>query len=167
MLYQDLRYSVGDSGVVITIPAGFVSDYASVPRVLWIWLPPHGQYSKAAVIHDHLYWTQECTKQQADNLLMIAMKESDVNGMDKWVIYNGVDWGGQSSWDDNARSRATGMIKVIPSQYRDFPDRVSWPEYQKELQKKGVQETWPTQPKDYCKLGDSNEVPIKKVASIR
>jgi hypothetical protein len=35
-----------------TIPAGFVSDGASVPRRLWKWFPPFGKYLEAAVVHD-------------------------------------------------------------------------------------------------------------------
>ena len=36
-------------------------------------------YTRAAVIHDYLYWAQPCTREQSDNLLMIAMKESGVS----------------------------------------------------------------------------------------
>jgi hypothetical protein len=42
-------------------------------------LSPNGKYSKAAIVHDYLYWTQGCTREQADNLLDIAMKESNVS----------------------------------------------------------------------------------------
>ena len=40
-----------------------MTDYASIPSVLWSFgLSPHGLYSRAAVIHDYLYWTQLCTR---------------------------------------------------------------------------------------------------------
>jgi hypothetical protein len=167
MLYEDLPYSVGASGIVITIPAGFVTDYASIPRGLWSFFPPHGQYSKAAIIHDYLYWTQECTKEQADNLLLIAMKESDVDGVSKWTIYYGVDVLGKSSWEEDTQMRAAGLIRVIPRDYWNFPNKVSWPEYRKELQKKNVHEKWPVQPRGYCELGNSGEVPTKNLASAQ
>ena len=38
----------------IDVHAGFVTDFASVPRFFWRVLPPTGPYGKAAVIHDRL-----------------------------------------------------------------------------------------------------------------
>ena len=35
------------------IPAGFCSDGASVPRILWRLFPPFGNYLEAAVVHDY------------------------------------------------------------------------------------------------------------------
>ena len=40
---------------VIYVPEGYVTDLASVPRLLWALFPPHGRYAKAAIIHDWLY----------------------------------------------------------------------------------------------------------------
>lgn len=51
-LIQDLveQTSIGE----IKVPAGFRTDLASTPRILWCWLPPMGEYSIAAVVHDYL-----------------------------------------------------------------------------------------------------------------
>lgn len=56
-LHQPLEYEVGfiGSGRVIEVPAGFVTDGASVPRPLWWLLPTWGRYSRAAVVHDYCY----------------------------------------------------------------------------------------------------------------
>jgi len=53
---QPLIYEVGElgSGRVIEVPAGFITDGASIPRILWALLPTWGRYSRAAVIHDYL-----------------------------------------------------------------------------------------------------------------
>ncbi len=40
---------------LIQIPSGFITDFASIPRLLWNLLPPTGDYGKAAVVHDWLY----------------------------------------------------------------------------------------------------------------
>ncbi len=40
-----------------TVPKGYVTDLASVPRLFWFVLPPFGRYSQAAVIHDYIYNT--------------------------------------------------------------------------------------------------------------
>ena len=40
------------------VPAGFETDFASVPRAFWSVFPPYGPYTKSAVLHDWLYVTQ-------------------------------------------------------------------------------------------------------------
>lgn len=35
------------------VPAGFVSDGATVPRILWPIFPPIGRYLKATLVHDY------------------------------------------------------------------------------------------------------------------
>jgi hypothetical protein len=51
------NYAVGypDGKTIVHVPAGFITDFASIPRVLWSFIPPTGFYGKAAVIHDFLY----------------------------------------------------------------------------------------------------------------
>jgi len=41
-----------------TVPAGFVTDGATVPRFLWPLFPPVGRYLAAAVLHDYLLTKQ-------------------------------------------------------------------------------------------------------------
>jgi hypothetical protein len=55
-LETPLVYEVGElgSGRTIEVPAGFITDGASVPRFLWAICPTWGSYSRAAVIHDFL-----------------------------------------------------------------------------------------------------------------
>ena len=55
-LEQALRYEIGSlgSGRVIDVPAGFETDGASVPRLLWWLLPTWGSYSRAAAVHDFI-----------------------------------------------------------------------------------------------------------------
>jgi hypothetical protein len=64
-LVEPFEYHVGSypSPEVIRIPAGFETDFASIPRPLWIILPPYdAEYGKAAVVHDWL-WQQSRSKQ--------------------------------------------------------------------------------------------------------
>lgn len=55
-LETPLTYEVGalGSGRVVEVPAGFITDGASVPRLLWPLFPSWGRYSRAAVLHDYL-----------------------------------------------------------------------------------------------------------------
>lgn len=46
---------VGTGHILITVPEGFVTDLASVPRVLWPLMASSGQHQRAAIVHDWLY----------------------------------------------------------------------------------------------------------------
>ena len=39
----------------VTVPVGFITDFASTPRIIWSIIPPTGRYTKAAALHDYLY----------------------------------------------------------------------------------------------------------------
>lgn len=83
----------------IVVPAGFITDFASIPRVLWNILPPTGKYTKAAVLHDWLYRTTNlATRKQADDVLLEAMKVCGVSWWQRVAIYSGVRVGGMSSY---------------------------------------------------------------------
>lgn len=51
-LESDLQYESELLGKTVVIPKGFISDGASVPRVMWSIYPPFGRYLEAAVVHD-------------------------------------------------------------------------------------------------------------------
>lgn len=82
-LLTEFDYHVGSlpSESVIRIPAGTVTDLATVPRVLWTIFPPHGRYAKAAIVHDYLYAQGIGTKAWADRVFLEAM---EVLGVPKW-----------------------------------------------------------------------------------
>ena len=85
-LLEPFEYHVGSfpSEEVIRVPAGFVTDLASVPRFLWSILPPHGRYAKAAIVHDYLYDYAIGTRKRADDIFLEGMK---VLGVPKWRRY--------------------------------------------------------------------------------
>ena len=51
---EKFTYEVGKlgSGEAITVPAGFITDLASIPRIFWIFYPSDSNYSQASVLHD-------------------------------------------------------------------------------------------------------------------
>jgi hypothetical protein len=160
MLVESVEYSIGNSGVIISVPKGFVTDFASIPQPLWSFgLSPYGRFSKAAIVHDYLYWKQDCTREQADNLLLIAMKESGVSSSQQREIYLGVRAGGESAWESNRKDRAAGLIKIIPGDRLNFPYEINWPDYRKQLLDLGVKEPSSTETSAYCFFGDSTDVP--------
>lgn len=42
------------SGYYVTVPTGFLTDGASIPKALWNMIPPWGDHGQAAVMHDYL-----------------------------------------------------------------------------------------------------------------
>jgi hypothetical protein len=113
----------------VTVPVGFVTDFASIPRALWSLLPRDGDYVWAAVVHDYLYWEQKTSKADADSVFNAAMEDYKIPTLERIAIYEGVSWGGQSSWDENARLKKAGekrILKLFPAE-----PTISWADWKK------------------------------------
>lgn len=152
-----MEWRIGETDTVLVVPKGFVHDKASVPRALWSFFPKSGPYTRAAVIHDYLYWTQPCSREQADNLLVIAMKESGVSWFRRKVVYRGVRLGGGSAWSKNAEERTRGLPRFNP--YGGVPGNVTWPQLRERLRQEGRRDPELPRVVEYCRYGDSQEVP--------
>jgi hypothetical protein len=112
----------------VTVPTGFVTDFASIPQLFWSLLKPDGLYAYAAVMHDYLYWTQEQPKENADDILKFGMQELGVSDAVVFAIYQAVRNFGQSSWDTGATLKATGERRIL----QKFPEndpRIRWEEW--------------------------------------
>lgn len=77
-------------GTRITVPAGFKSDLASVPRLPLAYLLFGGVSEEAAVIHDFLYSGGTVTRKQADDVFCEAMKAEGVSGWRRVPMWLGV-----------------------------------------------------------------------------
>ena len=99
-LVFSFTYRVGskDSDDKIVVRNGFVTDFASVPRLLWWLLPPWGTYGKAAVIHDYMYQTRTRTRKQADDIFLEAMEVLSVAKWKRALMYRAVRVFGGFIW---------------------------------------------------------------------
>lgn len=91
ILTEDFEYQVGK--LLIRVPKGFVTDFASIPFFLWAILPPRGKYDEAAVVHDFLYSSKNCigiNRKLADKIFKHIMKECGVNCFYRNALYLGV-----------------------------------------------------------------------------
>ena len=100
----------------IVVPAGFVSDGASIPRIFWSIIGgPWGRYGKAAVLHDWLYFEQEysfindrilvrqfVSRKLADTIFMEAMMQLEVAAWRIELMYWAVRLCGWLAWRKNA-----------------------------------------------------------------
>jgi hypothetical protein len=113
-LTKTLTYTPTGATDQITVPKGFVTDLASIPRPFWDLLPPDGPWTKAAVIHDYLYYTQGSgvwnkhpktitkatpyTRAEVDWILRDAMQDRGVDLVRRNIIYLAVRVGGGGGW---------------------------------------------------------------------
>lgn len=158
MLNQPYRYRIGSSNAVLTIPRGFVFDYASVPPPLTLIYPSQGRYSRAALIHDYLYATGVCTRLQSDNIFLIAMRESGVPKEARIEIYTGVRLGGEDAWDRNAADRQARRPRIIPPRFAYLTEG-TWPQARATLIANGVRDQPPQISAAFCAKGNIMEAP--------
>jgi hypothetical protein len=121
---EDFIFYSAKLGRLIKVPAGFVTDLASVPRLpLMYWLCG-ATADEAAVIHDFLYRDMTTTRKEADDVFAEAMEviarikqgalaADGVPGWRRWfadvaddarrlAMWAGVRAGGRSSFKERA-----------------------------------------------------------------
>jgi len=108
-LTSPLRY-VSSSDRLFVVPAGFATDFASIPRLLWtlVGSPAAGRYRRAAVLHDYLYAqadTVGVSRKEADRVFLEAMMVSGVHPARAKTLYYGVRIGGWVAWDNYREGR--------------------------------------------------------------
>jgi hypothetical protein len=96
-----------------TIPAGYETDFASVPRIA-VWLiPTYGVYTRAAILHDWLITDAQpaglITSVDTDGMFRRVMRELGVPFARRWLMWCGVRWGAIF----NPRRRE-GSLRTLP-----------------------------------------------------
>jgi len=105
ILAEDLVYEGNQDTFVI--PAGFITDFASVPRILWNLFPPYGKYTKAAVVHDYHYINQGISREDADGIFRRMMRELGVGYVRRYLMWAAVRIGGR--YRKNVDKQAHGI----------------------------------------------------------
>lgn len=119
----------------ITVPAGFVTDIASIPVPLNVIYDKSGRYSSAGILHDYLYWTQFCVRKQSDRMIKEGLKATDVKFLTRNTIKYGVYLFGWAAWDSNAKKKEAGEERYVPPGMRSFPSSTTWEEYMTKIDK--------------------------------
>ena len=113
-LLNDFCYRMSADAVkLIVVPEGFVTDYASIPKIFWSFLPSWGPYGPAAVVHDYLYRRRDTitvpdpdtpaqkiknSRKIADKIFKVAMKHCGVGWIKRNIIYWAVRLCGWKAW---------------------------------------------------------------------
>jgi Protein of unknown function (DUF1353) len=106
-----------------TAEVGMLTDFASVPR-MFVWLlPRYGRYTKAAILHDHL-WGEEVphtiSRRDADGIFRQAMRQLEVPFLRRWIMWAAVRWGalvtpdGRRGWLKEAPRVALITVLAAP-----------------------------------------------------
>lgn len=132
-LQRDLAYRTGNSDDKVLVPAGFVTDLASIPRWCWTILPPDGQWVKAAIVHDFLYATSGTahwkrrfdgrtradpyTRKEVDGIFCEALKNRGVDTVRRSILWSAVRLGGANGWGlDDSRQPASDIDEAFITQ---------------------------------------------------
>jgi hypothetical protein len=100
ILKDSFEYHIGSypSEEIIKVPIGFITDFASIPKVFWGILPPDGPYAKAAVIHDYCYRYGLYTRRRSDQIFLEGMEVLEVERWKRTTMYYAVRDFGWYSW---------------------------------------------------------------------
>jgi hypothetical protein len=86
----------------IEVPAGFVTDFASVPRACSWLIPTYGTYTPAAVVHDWLCeqvhaGAATVSRRDADGIFRRSLRELGVSWPRRWLMWAAVRVGSRMS----------------------------------------------------------------------
>lgn len=112
-LLSDLVYESDLAKITITVPAGFITDLASVPRIPLAFMLTAGTGHAAAVLHDCLYVYHWLTRKESDDVFHEALL---VLGVPKWraaLMWAGVRVGGSGPWKDEGQEQEAEAYAVF------------------------------------------------------
>jgi hypothetical protein len=111
---QPLVFASETLGREITVPAGFITNYASVPRLPLIFLVAGDRSFDEAAVHDWLYTSHECTKDQADRVFLEALLlNPKIPAGLAQTMFKAVSWFGGGSWSDETSIQQPEHIRAL------------------------------------------------------
>jgi len=82
-----------------TVPSGFITDGASIPKAFWslVGSPFTGKYVKVAILHDYLYsGAENVSFEEANRIFYNGLREAGVNRLKAFLMYKAVCMFGKS-----------------------------------------------------------------------
>jgi len=99
-LEEDFEYytEILGSRVYITVPAGFTTDFASIPKIFHSFIEDRDKYNKAAVVHDWLYESKIFSRKISDKIFLEAMTVLNIHPFKRFLFYYAVRIFGGLRW---------------------------------------------------------------------
>lgn len=110
-LLEPFKWSV--DGTPYEAPAGFGTDFASVPRFLWPVISPY-ELGIGPVCHDWFYRTKTGEKEHADRVFLACMVKDGIAWWKREAAYYAVSWFGRAAWNAPAPKRAKSIFIDAP-----------------------------------------------------
>jgi hypothetical protein len=110
------------------VPAGIVTDGASVPQFFWVAFPPFtGLYRAAAFVHDHYCQVKSRSWRETHEVFYNAMRASGVDEVTALAMYGAVYYFGPR-WGIGAGTRGPGAenYRSNAEQEEFFRDLEAW-----------------------------------------
>ena len=79
---------------LLIVPDGFVTDFASVPRIPFAYWLTGGKAKKAAVVHDWLYTRGAFARRWCDEAFCAIARATGVSGWRRGLMWLGIRIGG-------------------------------------------------------------------------
>ncbi|MEL6234205.1 MAG: DUF1353 domain-containing protein [Pseudomonadota bacterium] len=117
-------YKLDGAEKTLTVPAGMLTDLASVPSLGRIVVGRVGNHLEAAILHDFLFIAWQFVEGRgarysdfrfSNALMLAAMEAADVS----WLTRQSIDlaissWLGRRSYDENDRANGTTLFVTLP-----------------------------------------------------
>ena len=97
----------------LIVPEGFVTDFASVPRLPFIYWAAGGCAEAPAVLHDWLYrtGTEKASREQADGVFKEAIESRQYYWrLRAWTMWAGVRVGGYFSYKSRTKDSTDPIV---------------------------------------------------------
>jgi hypothetical protein len=102
-------------GVKFATPPGFWTDFASVPRPLWLVLSPY-ELGVGPIPHDFGYFSGYGSKGYWDQVFQACMEKDGIPAWKRTAAYQAVDWFAGGSWNYYRKSNKDNVLRrVIPT----------------------------------------------------
>lgn len=114
MLLAPLEYECALLDMAIVVPRDFVTDFASVPRIVLAYLFFGGKGKRAAVVHDWLYsGGLRVTRDLADEVFREALVATGYSRITVDAMYLGVRIGGESRFNQPNVPQSVEVARMI------------------------------------------------------
>ncbi len=96
-------YMYEEFGVHLDIPAGFIWDGASIPRMLWMSTGSNydPDFTLPGLVHDYMYHSGTYSKKLADQIFLNELKRENVSFYTRYKMYYAVKFFGGQAWENH------------------------------------------------------------------